>query len=362
VPTLADYQRLERLPTGPRSEVWLAKAPDGERVALKIVLPGVTRRRGFETIFEKETSALLVMSHAHVLRSRDRGGAGSNYFVAQEWGGSSLRALLRAGPLAPNVAVRATIEVCTALDYAHRRAVVHRHLVAENVFVEAGKPARVGDFGWSLLAGPPPADARTTVRSDLHDLAALLYAALSGRAPGSRPTSLARPNDALSARFDEFFARALSADPAARFGRASEMSLALSLLLPSKNEERDERSSSNAVSLDTRASCATLRIVNGAAASEVEAALRKFEPRLSTGRKWQLAYDLMELSLMEDAIKDALLRFHARCALLLARVAFASPRAMVRASALVIAQRQPAPWKVFAALDPMISWLERDAP
>src|SRR5215472_14681268 len=97
VPTLADYQRLERLPTGPRSEVWLAKAPDGERVALKIVLPDVARRHGFETIFEKETSALLVMSHAHVLRARDRGGAGSNYFVAQEWGGSSLRALLRTG-------------------------------------------------------------------------------------------------------------------------------------------------------------------------------------------------------------------------------------------------------------------------
>jgi serine/threonine protein kinase len=362
VGALADYQRIERLPTGPRSEVWLAKAPDGERVALKIVLPEVARRMGFVTTFEKETAPLFSMSHASVLRCRDRGGAGRDYFLAQEWGAGSLRGMVRTGPLAPAIAVTMAMEVCGALDYAHRRSVLHRHLVPENVFVEPGKPARVGDFGWSLLDGLPPAESKTSVRGDLFDLAGILYFALSGRPPGPRPAPLTLGGEGQSARFADFFARALSADPAARFGRASEMSLALSLLAPPKTAGPESRNASNQVSIDTRAPRANLRIAAGATPQDVETAIKKLEPKLSSGRSWLLAYDLMELTFMEDPIKDTLCRFHARNASSIARVAFASPRAMVRASALVIAQRQDAPWKVFSAIDPMILWLDKETP
>jgi hypothetical protein len=356
--SLGDFRLVERLHLGPRAEVWAAEGPDGQRVAMKIVIDAIARRAGFVTIFEKETSPLLLMHHPNVLPCRARGAIGSRFFVVQPLVTHTLRAVLRRGPLAAHAAVRMGIDVCSALEYAHCRAIAHRNVVAENVFVEAdGKgPSRVGDFGWSLLSGPPPAEATSDVRSDLHQLASLVYEAIAGRSPAATPSSLVGRIDGVDARFDSFFAAALATDPSRRFRRASEMSLALSLLLP---RPKTDPPAAELVTVDFGGANALLRLRAGVTATVLHGAHQEIERAMRRGaQRCAVAYDLGELTLMEDAVKDMILSFVTRNRPSIARIAFASPRAMVRASALVVAQRAGIPSKIFAGIAPMHGWLE----
>jgi serine/threonine-protein kinase len=50
--------------------------------------------------------------------------------------GQTLAARLASGPLAPAAALRHAIEICGALDKAHRSGIVHRDLKPANVMID----------------------------------------------------------------------------------------------------------------------------------------------------------------------------------------------------------------------------------
>jgi hypothetical protein len=192
-----------------------------------------------------------------------------------------------------------------------------------------------------------------------------MYEAIAGKPPGEPVAPLTGRIPGVTAKFDEFFARARAADSSARYGRASEMSLALSLLSPAAAEGAPSDPSADAgesVSIVARNGIVTMKVKAGATETAMQSALRKLEAGLRTPapKRWAIAYDLMELPLMEDAIKASIVRFHGANERVIARLAFCSPRSLVRASALLIAQSAKVPWKAFAALEPMQAWLETE--
>lgn len=98
---------------------------------------------------------------------------------------------------------------CEAMAFAHAHEVLHRDLKPENVMVGAFGEALVMDWGLArsvseaspagLVMGTPaymaPEQARgenVTSSADVYGLGAILYALLSGRAPGPKPAPLAR--------------------------------------------------------------------------------------------------------------------------------------------------------------------------
>ena len=164
------------------------------------------------------------------------------------------------GSLSLRAAAQALDALASGLDAAHAAGIVHGGLKPQNVFVSPENPewARITDFGVSRLRaangrGPlallgwsaPEAQAGfLTPAGDRYTLALLCYFALTGlpyynalrtgddtqgeRLRGTRIASArARSQGAmLDPLFDDWFKRALAADPNARFATAREMARA----------------------------------------------------------------------------------------------------------------------------------------
>src|SRR3954454_11831073 len=171
------------------------------------VLPD-TDARADSLLTAARTSALV--SDGHLLRVLDAAAEDGVVYVVNEWGyGVSLDQLLVEGPLPPRRAAWVVKEVAEAIATAHRTGVAHGRLLPENVMItEAGSVKLIGFVMDSVLRSNGGRDQRRVTggepmsahESDVVNLAALLYAALVGRWPGTEgskvppaPTEHGRP-------------------------------------------------------------------------------------------------------------------------------------------------------------------------
>lgn len=141
------------------------------------------------------TSATV--TEGHFLRVLDAAEADGVVYVVHEWGtGDSLDKMLAEGPLPPRRAAWLVKEVAEAITVAHGHGIAHGRLLPENVMVtEAGSVKLIGFLVDAVLHGRHNAttpDGRTLSdhESDVLNLAALLYAALTDKWPGTPGTSL----------------------------------------------------------------------------------------------------------------------------------------------------------------------------
>lgn len=136
------------------------------------------------------TSATV--SDGHLLRVLDAASEDGVTYVVNEWGnGVSLDRLLAEGPLSARRAAWVAKEVAEAISAAHRQGIAHGRLLPENVVItEAGSVKLVGFVVDAVLRGREQARCATGRRlgeheADVVNLAALLYAGLTARWPGT---------------------------------------------------------------------------------------------------------------------------------------------------------------------------------
>ncbi len=170
----------------------------GRPVALKLMTPrpGLASR-GVELVMY-EAEAVGRLHHPHIVSLLDFGrGPGGPYMVFELLRGRSLAEHLRAGPMAPERAVRVGLAVSRALVHAHAAGVVHRDLTASNVHLGEGGTIKVLDFGLAHLFGGDLGEGGTPAymapeqwggepgdaRADLFALGVILFQALSGTYP-----------------------------------------------------------------------------------------------------------------------------------------------------------------------------------
>src|SRR5512145_3258767 len=211
---LADRYRIEReLAQGGMATVYLAEDLRHKRkVALKVLKPELAAVLGADR-FVQEITTTAALQHPHILPLFDSGTAdGFLYYVMPFIEGETLRDKLnRETQLGVDEAVRITREVADALDYAHRRGVIHRDVKPENVLLHDGR-ALVADFGIALAVSRSDRGTRLTEtgmslgtphymspeqamgerditpRSDVYALGCVLYEMLSGEPPFTGPT------------------------------------------------------------------------------------------------------------------------------------------------------------------------------
>ncbi|MGD2069163.1 MAG: protein kinase [Gemmatimonadota bacterium] len=205
---LADRYAVERrLGEGGTATVYLAEDLKHDRkVALKVLRPELAAVLGHER-FLQEIRTTAGLQHPHILPLFDSGRAdGFLYYVMPYVEGETLRDRLdRETQLGVEEAVRITVEVADAVDYAHRHGVIHRDLKPENILLQEGRPV-VADFGIALAVsvaaggrmtetglslGTPhymspeqaTAEKQITHRTDVYSLGCVLYEMLTGDPP-----------------------------------------------------------------------------------------------------------------------------------------------------------------------------------
>jgi serine/threonine-protein kinase len=121
-------------------------------VALKLLQSGLysqeSRRR-----FRQEQSILMQLSHPNIVPLIDAGvtEAGVPYIAMEEVRGRDLVIYANAEALDETRRLRLLVDVCRAIDAAHRALIVHRDIKPSNVLVTAEGHVKVLDFGIAKL-------------------------------------------------------------------------------------------------------------------------------------------------------------------------------------------------------------------
>jgi serine/threonine-protein kinase len=198
------YKIEREVGQGGMAHVYLAHDIKHDRhVAIKVLRPDLSEGIGKDR-FLREIKLVAGLNHPHILPVHDSGEAnGSLYFVMPFMEGASLRVRLARDTRVPlDEAVALTRAVANALDYAHRRDIIHRDIKPDNILVHEGT-AMVTDFGIGKVFNVPANETITKAgvllgtpsymspeqivgsphidgRSDLFSLGCVLYEMLAG--------------------------------------------------------------------------------------------------------------------------------------------------------------------------------------
>ena len=137
-------------------EVYRARDPRiGRDVAIKVVAAGFAADADRLKRFEQEARAAGALNHPSVLTLLDLGSHdGQPFPVAELLEGQTLRERLRDGRLPIKQTVDYAAQILRGLAAAHEKAIVHRDIRPENLFITPDDRVKILDFGLARPAGP----------------------------------------------------------------------------------------------------------------------------------------------------------------------------------------------------------------
>ncbi|HJQ20009.1 MAG TPA: serine/threonine-protein kinase [Gemmatimonadaceae bacterium] len=143
------YRVLRRLGGGGMASVYLAEHAHLERpVVLKVLHGHLAKDPEMLERFRREARAASQLVHPNVVPILDAGEAeGVLYTVMPYMPGGSFADRIAQGAQPPVEVASVVAQAATALDYAHRRGVVHRDVKPDNILFDEDGHALMTDFG-----------------------------------------------------------------------------------------------------------------------------------------------------------------------------------------------------------------------
>jgi serine/threonine-protein kinase len=268
--TFAGYTILQLLGSGGMAEVYLAEHPRlPRRDALKVMSEAVTADADFRERFHREAELAATLWHPHIVGVHDRGEFDGRLWIAMDYvegtdAGQLVKNRYPVGMPVEDVCALVTA-VADALDYAHKRRLLHRDVKPSNILLtEADEDGKrrilLADFGIARPVGDISGLTATNFtvgtlayaapeqlmgadidgRADQYALAATAFHLLTGAPPfqhsnpvavisqhlNAAPPKLSDRRSAL-AHLDQVLLKALSKDPDDRFDRCRDFATAL---------------------------------------------------------------------------------------------------------------------------------------
>ncbi len=258
---VARYRNIQLIARGGMGEVF--RATDsvlGRQVAIKAIRPESAADRKRQIRLRREIMAMAQVNHPNMVHLYDFcEDESSACYVMEYVAGQTLDCLLDEEVIRPTTAVALAAQVADALVNLHQKRILHRDITPSNIMVSIDGTAKLMDFGLvkiscgeelteltekDCLIGTllylPPEYLRFqpwTEKSDVYQLGAVLYKAITGRVPvpadkilslrqGSADVKIAPPSAVLAKAYsalDEIVMKALSCDPKQRYSSAAEL-------------------------------------------------------------------------------------------------------------------------------------------
>ncbi len=160
------YRIIRKLDVGGMAAVFLAESESikgfKRRVAIKRILPHLTKNKRFVQMFLDEARLSLQLQHANIVSVFDIGKADNTFFIVMDFiDGANLKNVIdmtrKRGELIPmEQAIYIVREVCEGLAYAHDQrdmetgeplGIVHRDVSPPNILISGRGEIKLTDFG-----------------------------------------------------------------------------------------------------------------------------------------------------------------------------------------------------------------------
>lgn len=220
---IGPFKLAERLGEGGMGAVYVADRIDGQydqRVAIKLIKRGMDSDQIVRR-FKGERQILARLQHPHISKLLDGGitEEGSPFFAMEYVNGLPINHYCDQHKLSIDDRLALFLDVCSAVQYAHRNLVVHRDLKPSNILVRDDGSVKLLDFGIAKVldadedvsiltrtgakimtpeyASPEQVRGEAiTTATDVYALGIILYELLSGYRPyhlkGKTPIELDR--------------------------------------------------------------------------------------------------------------------------------------------------------------------------
>jgi serine/threonine-protein kinase len=144
------YRVLRRLGSGGMANVYYAEHQLLERpLVIKVLHAHLARDAEMRERFRREAEAASQLVHPHICTIIDYAEAAEAVFIVMPYlaGGSLADVLVKDRTVSAGPATAVCAQIASALDYAHRRGIVHRDVKPDNVLFDEDGHAVITDFG-----------------------------------------------------------------------------------------------------------------------------------------------------------------------------------------------------------------------
>lgn len=253
------YELIEQVGGGGMALVYRAKCALLNRyVAIKILRTEFTNDEEFVKRFRIEAQAAASLSHPNIVSIYDVGHEDNIHYIVMEFiDGVTLKEYIdKKGVLKWEEAVNIMIQICSAIEQAHKRKIIHRDIKPHNIMLTNDGIAKVTDFGIARAVSSStitvvgstigsvhyfsPEQARggyIDEKSDLYSLGITLYEMVTGKVPfvGESPVTVAlkhiqdepeapkSKNAELPQGINDIIMKSIKKDKDKRYQTASEM-------------------------------------------------------------------------------------------------------------------------------------------
>ena len=254
------YQIIEEIGRGAMGVVYKAHDPNLDIIlALKVLRKDRVTNEPFVRRFMAEARALGRLDHAEIVRVFNVDRDGDDVYIAMEFiEGEPVSSLMKKQQFAPEAVADFGIRMANALDYAHKKGIIHRDVKPSNILCTTDGKLKITDFGIAHIEDPSSAEETQAGeilgtpaymspeqvlgrpvdgRSDLFSLGIILYEMAASARPfqgqgmsaifnaitNEVPTPIQTINPKFSRPISEVIMKCLSKSPETRYSDCREL-------------------------------------------------------------------------------------------------------------------------------------------